>query len=136
MEKNIGIWLDNEKAYIITLVNNNERVEKIESNVESRVRYNGEKKAYSRLGGMFINPQKKKTKRKKHQLKDYFDNILQKTRDANEIYIFGPADAKNNLKKTFQKEKNLKEKVKKVESSDKLTQNQMVARVKKVFEVA
>ena len=136
MEKNVGIWLDNEKAYIITLVNNNERVEKIESNVESRVRYNGEKKAYSRLGGMFINPQKKKTKRKKHQLKDYFDNILQKTRDANEIYIFGPADAKTNLRKTFQKEKNLKEKVKKVESSDKLTQNQMVARVKKVFEVA
>ena len=136
MGKNVGIWLDNEKAYIITLVNNNERVEKIESNVESRVRHNGEKKAYSRLGGMFINPQKKKTKRKKQQLKNYYNHILQKTRNANEIYIFGPADAKTNLKNTFQKEKNLKEKVKKVESSDKLTQNQMVAKVKKVFDVA
>jgi hypothetical protein len=136
MEKNVGIWLDNEKAYIITLSDGNERIEKIESNIESRTRYDGEKKPYSRIGGMLINPQKKKTKRKKHRLKDYFDNILQRTRDADGIYIFGPADAKINLKKIYQKEKNLKGKIKKVESSDKLTRNQMIAQVKKIFNVA
>ncbi|UCG27498.1 MAG: hypothetical protein JSV24_11080 [Bacteroidales bacterium] len=136
MEKNVGIWLDNEKAYIITLVNGNEHVEKIESNVETRVRFKGETKSYSRLGGMFINPQKKKTKRKNHQLKEYFNSILKRTRDANGIYIFGPADAKKNLKKVYQREKSFTNKLKGVESSDRLTENQMVARVKKVFKVA
>ena len=136
MEKNVGIWLDNEKAYIITLVNGNERVEKIESNVETRVRYKGETKSYSRLGGMFINPQKKKTKRKNHQLRDYFNSILRRTRDANSIYIFGPAEAKKNLEKVYHKEKSLTNKLKRVESSDRLTENQMVARVKEVFKVA
>jgi hypothetical protein len=136
MEKNVGIWLDNEKAYIITLNDGNENVEKIESKIETRVRIEGEKKSYSRLGGMFINPQKKKTKRKNHQLKEYFNLILRKTRGASSIYIFGPADAKNNLKKVVQQEKSLTHKLKQVDPSDKLTQNQMIARVKEVFKVA
>lgn len=136
MEKNVGIWLDNEKAYIITLVNGNETVEKIESNVETRVRIEGETKSYSRLGGMLINPQKKKTKRKNHQLKDYFKSIIRKTKDASSIYIFGPADAKTNLKKIVEQEKNLNKKLKRVDSSDRLTENQMIAKVKAVFKVA
>jgi len=136
MEKNVGIWLDNEKAYIITLVDGNENVEKIESNVETRVRIKGERKSYSRLGGMFINPQKKKTKRKNHQLKDYFNIILRRTKDANGIYIFGPADAKTNLKKKVQQQRNLNKKLKRVDPSDRLTENQMIARVKEVFKVA
>ena len=136
MEKNVGIWLDNEKAYIITLVDGNENVEKIESNVETRVRIEGETKSYSRLGGMFINPQKKKTKRKNHQLKDYFNLIIRKAKDANGIYIFGPADAKTSLKKVVQQERNLTRKLRRVDSSDRLTENQMIARVKEVFKVA
>jgi len=136
MEKNVGIWLDNEKAYIITLVDGNEKVEKIESHVETRVRVEGETKSYSRLGGMLINPQKKKTKRKNNQLKDYFKSILRKTKDANGIYIFGPADAKTNLKKIVEQEKTLTKKLRRVDPSDKLTENQMVAKVKEVFKVA
>ncbi len=136
MEKNVGIWLDNEKAYIITLIDGSEKVEKIESNVETRVRIEGETKSYSRLGGMLINPQKKKTKRKNHQLKDYFKSIIRKTRDAHGIYIFGPADAKTNLKKIVEQEKNLNKKLKRVDSSDRLTENQMIAKVKEIFKVA
>jgi hypothetical protein len=85
---------------------------------------------------MFINPQKKKTKRKNHQLRDYFNSILRRTRDANSIYIFGPAEAKKSLVKVYHKEKSLTNKLKKVESSDRLTENQMIARVKEVFKVA
>ena len=82
MEKKVGIWLDSEKAYIISLIDGREKLEKIESNVESRVRYEGEKKSFSRIGGQLVNPQKKKTKRKKQQLQSYFQNILKKTKDA------------------------------------------------------
>ena len=49
MEKKVGIWLDSEKAYIISLINGMEKLERIESNVESRVRYEGEKKSSSRI---------------------------------------------------------------------------------------
>jgi len=133
MEKKVGIWLDSEKAYIISLINGREKLEKIESNVESRVRYEGEKKSFSRIGGQLVNPQKKKTKRKKQQLKNYFQNILKKTKDAGDIYIFGPAEAKTGLNKEYSKHKELQSKVLRVENSGKLTENQMIAQVREVF---
>jgi len=133
MEKKVGIWLDSEKAYIISLINGREKLEKIESNVESRVRYEGEKKSFSRIGGQLVNPQKKKTKRKKHQLQNYFQNILKKTKDAGDIYIFGPAEAKTGLNKEYSKHKELQSKVLRVENSGKLTENQMKAQVREVF---
>ena len=133
MEKKVGIWLDSEKAYIISLINGREKLEKIESNVESRVRYEGEKKSSSRIGGQLVNPQKKKTKRKKQQLKNYFQNILKKTKDAGDIYIFGPAEAKTGLNKEYSKHKGLQDKVLRVENSGKLTENQMIAQVREVF---
>ena len=133
MEKNVGIWLDSEKAYIISLIDGREKLEKIESNVESRVRYEGEKKSFSRIGGQLVNPQKKKTKRKKQQLQNYFKSILKKTNDAEKIYIFGPAEAKTGLTKEYKKHKSLQNKVLKVENSDNLTKNQMIAQVREVF---
>jgi hypothetical protein len=133
MEKKVGIWLDSEKAYIISLINGREKLEKIESNVESRVRYEGEKKSFSRIGGQLVNPQKKKTKRKKHQLQNYFQNILKKTKDAGDIYIFGPAEAKTELNKEYNKHKGLQDKVLRVENSGRLTENQMIAQVREVF---
>ena len=133
MEKNVGIWLDSEKAYIISLIDGREKLEKIESNVESRVRYEGEKKSFSRIGGQLVNPQKKKTKRKKQQLQNYFKSILKKTNDAGNIYIFGPAEAKIGLTKEYKKHKSLQNKVLKVENSDNLTKNQMIAQVREVF---
>ncbi|MBE9511356.1 MAG: hypothetical protein IMY71_10790 [Bacteroidetes bacterium] len=133
MEKKVGIWLDSEKAYIISLINGREELERIESNVESRVRYEGENKSFSRIGGQLINPQKKKTKRKKHQLQNYFQSILKKTNDAEKIYIFGPAEAKTGLIKEYKKHKSLQNKVLKVENSDNLTKNQMIAQVREVF---
>lgn len=133
MEKKVGIWLDSEKAYIISLINGREKLEKIESNVESRVRYEGEKKSFSRIGGQLVNPQKKKTKRKKQQLQSYFQNILKKTKDAGNIYIFGPAEAKTGLKKEYGRYKELQKKVLRVENSGKLTENQMIAQVREVF---
>ncbi|MCH7657329.1 MAG: hypothetical protein IIB05_03280 [Bacteroidetes bacterium] len=133
MEKNVGIWLDSEKAYIISLVDGREELETIESNVESRVRYKGEKKSFSRIGGQLFNPQKKKTKRKKHQLHSYYQDILKKTKNAGKIYIFGPAEAKTGLNKEYTKHKELQDKILRVESSDSLTENQMIARVREVF---
>ena len=133
MEKKVGIWLDSEKAYIISLIDGREKLEKIESNVESRVRYEGEKKSFSRIGGQLVNPQKKKTKRKKQQLQSYFQNILKKTKDAEDIYIFGPAEAKTGLNKEYGKYKELQNKVLRVENSGKLTENQMIAQVREVF---
>ncbi|MBL4560840.1 MAG: hypothetical protein COC06_04250 [Bacteroidales bacterium] len=134
MKKNIGVWLDTEKAYIITVEDNGTTVDKIESEIESRIRFKGETKAYSRMGNQFINPATKITHKRRHQLKHYFESITDRLADAEEIYLFGPAEIKVHLAKHISKEPMLKDRIRKVESEDHISENQMVACVKKVFE--
>jgi len=131
MGKNVGVWLDKEKAYVISVNGGKHQIEKIESNVESRVRYEGETKSYSRVGGMVVNPSKKKTKREKHQLSQYMADLSCKLTGVEKLLIFGPADAKKELKKTLIKRKD--KPAISLESADHMTENQMVARVKDYF---
>jgi len=134
MKKNIGVWLDTEKAYIITLEDGNSKVEKVTSDVETRIRFKGETKAYSRMGNQFINPAKRLTHRRRHQFKNYFDSITDYLNDVDEIYLFGPAETKVHLAKHLSKYADLKDRIRKIESEDHLTEKQLVACVKKVFE--
>jgi len=131
MVKNVGVWLDKEKAYVISMNGGNHRIEKVESNVETRVRYEGETKSYSGRGGAFFNPSKKKMKREKHQLNHYLDDLCCKLSDAGSVLIFGPADAKKELKKVLIQRKD--KPAISIESAEKMTENQMVARVRKYF---
>lgn len=131
MGKNVGVWLDKEKAYVISVNGGKHEIEKVESNVESRVRYDGETKSYSRIGGTFFNPSKKKTKRERHQLKHYLNDLSCKLSGAEKILIFGPADVKKELRKTLIKRKD--KPAIRMESADRMTENQMVARVKEHF---
>lgn len=133
MKKNVGVWLDTEKAYVITLENGKSQIEKIESDVETRIRFKGETKAYSRMGNHFINPAKKITHRRRHQFKQFFENISSRISDAEEIYLFGPAETKVHLAKHINKHTDLNDKIRKIESEDIITENQMVAKVKEVF---
>jgi hypothetical protein len=131
MGKNIGVWLDKEKAYVISVNGGKHHIEKVESQVESRVRYQGETKSYSRIGGAFFNPSKKKTKREKHQLHEYLADLSGKLSNAENILIFGPADVKNELRKVLIKRK-YKPAIH-MESAEQMTENQMVAKVKDYF---
>ncbi|RUT72956.1 hypothetical protein [Ancylomarina longa] len=134
MKKNVGVWLDTEKAYIITLENGKSQVEKVSSDVETRVRFKGETKAYSRMGNQYINPAKRVTHRRRHQFKNYFENITECLTDVDEVYLFGPAETKVHLAKHLSKDVNLKNRIRKIESEDQLSEKQMIACVKQVFE--
>ncbi|MFO7755730.1 MAG: hypothetical protein R6V34_07095 [Bacteroidales bacterium] len=131
MIRNVGVWLDKEKAYLISVNGGNHSIEKVESNVESRVRYEGESKSFSGRGGAFFNPSKKRTKREKHQLNHYLTDISSRLSDAGNVLIFGPADAKKELKKVLIKRKD--KPAISLESAEKMTENQMVARVREHF---
>jgi len=133
MKNNIGVWLDTEKAYIITLKNDESHVETIESDAETRVRFKGETKAYSKMGNQFINPAKRMTHRRRHQFKQYFEEITDCLSEAEEIYLFGPAETKVHLAKHLSKNSNLKDRIRKIESEDQMTEKQMIACVKNIF---
>lgn len=132
MEKNIGIWLDNEKAFIITLFDKKESIRKLESPMQT-FQQKGEYGTASPYASQDASKERKLNERRKQQLKVYFQKIVSQVTHADNILIFGPAQAKVGLKKVLQTNKLLASKLKDVVTADKMTQNQLVAYVRNYY---
>lgn len=134
-QKKTGIWIDQEKAYLIRLEGDKEPViERIKSNVESRVRIKGEVKVSARFGNAFIDDQEKKQSRQRNERKRFFDEIIGKVRDDDYIFLFGPGKGKEELKNAFEKEHGMRARVLAFETTDRLTKNQLLKKTRKYFD--
>jgi len=131
--RNIGIWLDKEKAYIVTIENGNEDTNTVISEVEN-YRIHGGSGTRFKGGPQDVVQDSKYLEREKHQLKLYFKEIANEVKDASSLVIFGPAEAKDKLNKELQeKYKDISLKVKAVNVADSMTDNQMKAWVRDFF---
>lgn len=65
-------------------------------------------------------------------LNNYFDEVISSIRDAEAILIFGPGEAKNELKKHIES-KELRGRIVGVETVDKMTDHQIAAKVRQYF---
>ncbi len=133
MEKRMGIWLDSEKAFLIALTKEGETVAKIESEVEHRVRFDGEGKTTHRIATLSGNPENKLEERKKHQLADYFDRIMKNLKDADQVFLFGPSQTKDWLGKEFKNDQLMGSRLVGIGNADLITERQMIARTKEFF---
>jgi mannosyltransferase OCH1-like enzyme len=134
-EKKAGIWLDQEKAYIIKITGNSyPAIEKIRSEVESRIRVAGEVKVSARFGNAFLDDQEKKQRRQGHQRHRYFNKIIESIPDVNYIYLFGPSETRHELNNEIEKNHILKDRVVAIKSADRMTQEQMVRVVLNFFD--
>ena len=133
MKKQAGIWLDKEKAVVINLNDHGYNLKIIESEIETRERYDGEKKKFGRFGSQFLNEETKKKRRDEEQTNKYLKRIFNNVKNVNEIVLFGPASSKRKLTEMIKSDALMADKLKAVKTADKMTQNQMVAWVKKFY---
>lgn len=133
MKRQTGIWLDREKAVVITLNDHGYSLKIIESEIETRERYYGEKKKFGRFGDQFLNDETKKKRRLEDQTNKYLKRIFNDVKNVNEIVLFGPASIKRKLAELLKSDRTTAEKLKAVKTADVMTQNQMVAWVKKFY---
>lgn len=133
MKKQTGIWVDSKKAVIVTLQNGGEKTDIIESNLENRIYHEKEGDKGTFNGVHHSNNEKKFEERRKHQMNDFLKQITTHISNADEIYIFGPAETKIKLKTEIENDNNLIEKLTKVEASEQITTNQIIAKTKKYF---
>ena len=142
MKKFAGIWLDHREAFVVSLAKtrpiaaeeNQEIIERIESNMESRVRLSGGSRSRKTpYGPQETSVDSKQEDRIKRQLRNYYQQIIRRVRDADRILIFGPGEAKIEFKKEIEKSEELAGKINKIESADKMTQRQIAAKVKTFF---
>ena len=66
------------------------------------------------------------------RLNSYYDEVVSCIREAESILIFGPGEAKGELKKRLEKD-NLSGRLVGIDTSDKMTDPQIVAKVKEHF---
>lgn len=133
-EVKTGIWIDQENAYIIKLEGNKEPViQKIISDVESRVRIKGEQKTSSRFGYDYIDDQEKKQRRQINERKRYFEEIIKLIRNDDYLFLFGPGKGKEELNNAIEKVHDRKVKVLAIKAADRLTRNQMVEKATRYF---
>lgn len=128
--KNIGIWIDKEKAYII----NDEAVDKVLSNIENYHVHGGSGTRF-KGGPQDVVQDSKYLEREKHQFKTYFKEVISNIKDADNIVIFGPAETGKKLNKELIANYNtISKKVKDVLKADSMTDNETRALIRDYFE--
>ncbi len=132
MKKQIGIWLDFKEAHIITLDNKENKVEIITSEIED-FNIKGGARSKTPYGPMDVTSEKKYLERNKNQVDKYYSKIMENVKDAKEIFIMGPAEAKVGLRKKMVNTNSFSPFIKGFEAADSISENQKVARVREFF---
>lgn len=133
--KNIGIWMDKEKAFIINPNKNDKEMITIPSQIET-YRIHGGSGTKVKGGPQDVVQDSKYLEREKHQFKAYFKEIASHVKDVDKLVVFGPAEAGEKFKKELgHYYKDLHEKLEGVFKTDSMTANQTKALVRNYFNV-
>ncbi len=131
MRTGVGVWIDHRKAIVVAVTDKGEETGLIISKVEKQLRRSGD----SPLKGPYeavVPPSDSRQKTFTGQLNIYYDAVIASIRDAESILIFGPGEAKGELKERLERN-NLGGRIAGVETVDKMTDRQIAAKVRKYF---
>ncbi|RDY58044.1 hypothetical protein [Flagellimonas nanhaiensis] len=134
--KQIGIWLDKQEALGVILEDGKEKsIFTIPSELDF-FNPKGGSRSKTRWGPQDVVQDSKYLETEKHQLKRYFAKIAQELVDADQLALFGPAEAPDKFMRELESNyPQLANKVKLKEKTDSMTQNQFKALVKRSFNV-
>jgi len=132
MKRKVGLWIDHRKAVIVFLAGEEEELKRVRSNVEKQI----QRAAGSRSGGPFESQAVPSDDRQQREftghLNTYYNEVISCIRDAESILIFGPGEAKGELKKHLEHQR-LGERIVGIETTDKMTDPQITAKVRQYF---
>jgi len=124
MNQKVGVWLDHKSAVIVSTSAGHVTSKTLESEVGAHPRYSGQEGG----GG-----EKKYEQRHGEQLDRYYDDIINQLGLPEALLIFGPGEAKLELKERLSRCKALSGCTVDLETADRLTDPQIVAKVKDHF---
>ena len=110
MAKCVVLWTSDRRATVVSITDGVEEILHVES------------KAKRRVEG-----------RRRHPLSGHYRKVIHAITDARSIFIFGPAQAKMELKGEILKVERLSHRVVGTETADTMTENQLVARAREMY---
>jgi hypothetical protein len=135
MNERIGIWIDHKRAVIVSTSADRATAttKTLESEVGPHARYSGRAGYPTSDGPQDGRGEKKYEERYGQHLDRYYDEVIAQLGQPEALLIFGPGEAKLQLKERLSRSKALSEHIVRIETTDKLTDPQIVAKVKEHF---
>ena len=132
MRTRVGLWIDHRKAIIVVITDKGEEIELIMSKSEKQPRRSGDSPLKGSYESQLVSSDDSRQRVLTGHLNIYYDAVIAFIRDAESIMIFGPGEAKDQLKERL-KINNLGERIVSVETVDKMTNPQIAAKVRQYF---
>jgi hypothetical protein len=132
MRTRVGLWIDHRKAIIVAVTDEGEEIRLIISKVEKQLRRSGDSPLKGGYESQLVPAEDSRQRTFTGHLNIYYDAVIACIRDAEAILIFGPGEAKGELKRRLDKNR-LGGRIAGVETVDKMTDRQIAAKVRQHF---
>ena len=132
MKKEIGLWIDHREAIIVTVTDDGEDIKHLSSDSEKHLRYSGSSHSKTPEGLKEVTSEDARDRKFMKNINSYYDEVIALLHDADNIQIFGPGEAKGEFEKRVE-HAGLKGHILAAESVDKMTDNQIAAKVRAHF---
>jgi hypothetical protein len=132
MRTRAGLWIDHKKTIVVAVTDKGEEICHIISKVESQPERAGDSPLKGRHESQRAPADDIRQRVLTEHLNIYYKAVIACLQDAEPILIFGPGEAKGELKKRLEK-CNMGERIAAVEAADKMTDRQISAKVRQHF---
>lgn len=132
MPSQVGVWIDHRKAVVVALTPDGEHTETIVSNVEKHPERGGDSPLKGRYEPVQVPADDSRQRALTGELSHYYDSVIKALREFETLLLFGPGEAKGELHKRLVK-MNLGARVAAVETEDRMTDKQIIAKVRSYF---
>ena len=132
MSTKVGLWIDHKKAIVVAVTDKVGEVALIISAVEKQARRSLSSRHEGSYEPLQVPADDSRQRAYTGHLNIYYDAVVASIRDAESILIFGPGEAKGELKKRLEG-LNLGGRIVGVETVDKMTDRQIAAKVRQRF---
>ncbi len=133
MNRQVGMWIDHRRAVIVSLEDGGrERVEIVESDLKRLPRPVGGSRSKTPYGPQDVMKEDGWQRKIKARLAHYYDRVLEHIGQPEALYLFGPGMAKLEFKDHI-RDPDLRGRIAAIETTDKLTDPQIAAKVRAFF---
>lgn len=132
MKTKVGLWIDHRKATVVAITEKGEERKEIISEAEKQPRRSGDSPLKGTYESRQIPADNSRQRTFTGDLNIYYDEVIAYIRDAESILIFGPGEAKDELKERLERN-NLGGRVVGIETVDKMTDSQIAAKIRQHF---
>jgi len=132
MKQVAGLWIDHREAVIVILSDRGEEKRRVKSHVEKQLRRSGRSPAQAPFEVQMMPADDSRERAYTGHLADYYDEVIACLRPAKAILLFGPGEAKGELRKRLERNE-LDVRITTCETSDKMTERQISQKVRRHY---